>query len=113
MKLTLYQNKHRLILIASFNQHLNQFKVLKIDKTTCDLVLTCDNTIYNKSEISTLLIMLNDGNIGGLSKIGLFYGIFGFIRFLDGYYIILISKRSVVALINGHYIYQYSFLIQC
>lgn len=30
----------------------------------------------------------------------------GFIRFLEGYYIILITKRSAVALIGGHYIYH-------
>ncbi|KAJ3056503.1 phosphatidylinositol-3,5-bisphosphate 5-phosphatase [Rhizophlyctis rosea] len=30
----------------------------------------------------------------------------GFVRFLEGYYIILITKRSAVALIGGHYIYH-------
>lgn len=30
----------------------------------------------------------------------------GFIRFTAGWYMIVISKRSVVALIGGHYIYH-------
>lgn len=35
-----------------------------------------------------------------------FHGIFGFIRFTDGYYMIIITKRSPVALLGGHYIYH-------
>lgn len=30
----------------------------------------------------------------------------GFIRFTAGWYIILVSKRSVVALLGGHYLYH-------
>ena len=30
----------------------------------------------------------------------------GFVRFTAGWYMILISKRSVVALIGGHYVYH-------
>lgn len=34
------------------------------------------------------------------------YSIPGFIKFTEGYYIYLITKRSVVALIGGHYVYH-------
>jgi len=52
--------------------------------------------------------MMDEGNksSGGLSKVLTFFGIFGFVRFLEGYYMILITKRSTVALIGGHYVYH-------
>jgi hypothetical protein len=34
------------------------------------------------------------------------YGIFGFVRFLAGYYMIVITKRRKVALIGAHVIYR-------
>ena len=34
------------------------------------------------------------------------YGIFGFVRFLAGYYMIVITKRRKVALIGSHVIYR-------
>lgn len=74
-----------------------------------------------------MLKMLDDGNkgSGGLGKARIFFGIagklhfsldlicnridlrgLGFIRFTAGWYMILISKRSVVALLGGHYLYH-------
>lgn len=35
-----------------------------------------------------------------------FCGIFGFVSLLEGFYMILITKKSPVALIGGHYIYH-------
>jgi len=35
-----------------------------------------------------------------------YFIITGFIKFTEGYYISLITKRSAVALIGGHYIYH-------
>ena len=34
------------------------------------------------------------------------FGIFGFVRFLGGYYLILIKSRRRVALIGSHFIYK-------
>ncbi|KAG5641928.1 hypothetical protein DXG03_003954 [Asterophora parasitica] len=55
-----------------------------------------------------MLKMLDDGNraSGGLGKARVVFGIAGFIRFTAGWYMILISKRSVVALLGGHYLYH-------
>ena len=39
-------------------------------------------------------------------EVGRYFGIVGFVRFTAGYYMVLISKRSVVSLIGGHYIYH-------
>ena len=59
-------------------------------------------------EIEDVLGMIEHGNVGsgGLRKVTSCFGIFGFVRFLGGYSIILITKRSAVALIGGHYIYH-------
>lgn len=74
-----------------------------------------------------MLKMLDDGNkgSGGLGKARVFFGVAGrqcmlstafmqllkkeyagFIRFTAGWYMIVISKRSVVALLGGHYLYH-------
>jgi len=52
--------------------------------------------------------MIEDGNkiSGGLHRIARFFGIIGFVKFLEGYYMIIITKRSAVALLGGHYIYH-------
>lgn len=34
------------------------------------------------------------------------FGIFGFVRFLAGYYIILVTSRRRVALLGTHYVYK-------
>ena len=75
--------------------------------------------------MSAMLKMLDDGNrgSGGLGKAKVFFGIAGqskiavhvepiaevsagFIRFTAGWYMILITKRSVVALLGGHYLFH-------
>ena len=56
-----------------------------------------------------LLIMLDSSNGGKapvLSRKVSAFGIFGFVRFLGGYYIILIKSRRRVALIGPHFIYK-------
>ena len=39
-------------------------------------------------------------------RVPLAYGILGFVRFLKGFYLILISKKTKVAMIGNHSIYQ-------
>lgn len=115
-KYTLYLTKQRLYLVASCQQEID-FQIIKIDRGNGhnrhhnhdeDLNITTDGVIYSKQEIISLLSMINDGNlgVGGLSKQGTYFGIIGFVRFLYGYYLLLVSKRSAVALIGGHYIYH-------
>lgn len=52
--------------------------------------------------------MIDTGNktTGGLKKIAYAYGILGFVRFLQDYYVYLITKASVIAVIGGHQVYQ-------
>lgn len=51
--------------------------------------------------------MINEGNkaSGGITKICSAYGIFGFIKFVSGYYLILITQRKEVGCLAGHIIY--------
>ncbi|KAK9481355.1 SacI homology domain-containing protein [Lipomyces japonicus] len=107
-KYTLYETKTRFYLIGS-NMNDTRFRVLKIDLTAenGDLVLTQDDTVYTHAEIIQLLEAIQDGNpAGGLVKRLTSWGVIGFIRFTSYYYMSVITKRSAVALLGGHYIYH-------
>ncbi|KAK9234779.1 SacI homology domain-containing protein [Lipomyces kononenkoae] len=107
-KYTLYETKTRFYLIGS-NMNDTRFRVLKIDLTADqgDLSLTEDDTVYTHSQIIELLEAIQDGNpVGGLTKRLTSWGVIGFIRFTQYYYMSVITKRSAVALLGGHYIYH-------
>uniref|UniRef100_A0AAQ6IFH1 SAC domain-containing protein n=1 Tax=Anabas testudineus TaxID=64144 RepID=A0AAQ6IFH1_ANATE len=106
--------RQRYFLVGSNEAH-TKHRVLKIDRTEPkDLVIIDDKHVYNQHEVRELLGRLDLGNrtkIGqkgssGLSKALTAYGIVGFVRFLEGYYIVLITKRRKVADIGGHSIYK-------
>ena len=88
----------------------NKFRILKIDRTTEALALcvTEDDIVYTKKEMNQLLNAVDDGNkaSGGLKLKCSTWGLLGFIRFTGAYYMMLITKRSQVAVIGGHYVYQ-------
>ncbi|PWN53902.1 hypothetical protein IE53DRAFT_383532 [Violaceomyces palustris] len=73
-----------------------------------ELNVTSDRVVYTRTQVAELLEMIREGNraSGGLREVGRFFGIVGFIRFTGTYYMVLISRRSVVGLIGGHYIYH-------
>ncbi|XP_028391065.1 polyphosphoinositide phosphatase-like [Dendronephthya gigantea] len=115
-KIVLYETKARYYLVGS-NVSQTKFRVLKIDRTVPYLSIIDDKVEYDNDEIKQLLAMINDGNIPknpkaydkdstGLHRTVSAFGIVGFIRFLEGYYIILISKREKVAQIGGNTIYK-------
>ncbi|RVE46868.1 hypothetical protein evm_008513 [Chilo suppressalis] len=109
-RIALYETKARFYLIGSNNTQ-TRFRVLKIDRTDArELILVDDKVEYNKQEIHQLLNMIGFGNRGsrtsGFNKIVSAFGIVGFIRFLEGYYIILVTKRRKIAVIGYHSIYK-------
>nr|VWO97167.1 Serine/threonine-protein kinase PknH (EC [Ganoderma boninense] len=107
-KFILYENRLRFYIVAS-NTSDSRHRIIKIDRTSQDeLTAVEDEAIYSGKQMSAMLKMLEDGNkqCGGLGKARVFFGIAGFIKFTAGWYMILISKRSVVALIGGHYVYH-------
>ncbi|WWD20149.1 hypothetical protein CI109_104625 [Kwoniella shandongensis] len=105
-KFTLFETKSRFYITAST---ADTHRVLKIDRTDPTVLnVVEDSTVYDSSELDLLLRMVQDGNKsqGGLEKVLEFHGIVGFVRFTAGWYLILITKRSVVGLLGGHYIYH-------
>ncbi|KAJ3543835.1 hypothetical protein NMY22_g2991 [Coprinellus aureogranulatus] len=109
-KFLLYENRVRFYIIAS-NTTDSRHRIIKIDRTPNEgheLIVVEDEAEYSGRQMSAMLKMLDDGNkpYGGLGKAKVFFGVAGFIRFTAGWYLILLTKRSVVALLGGHYLYH-------
>ncbi|XP_034017719.1 polyphosphoinositide phosphatase [Thalassophryne amazonica] len=113
-RMVLYETRARYFLVGS-NQAQTKHRVLKIDRTEPkDLVIIDDKHVYNLHEVRELLGRLEVGNrtkisqkgSSGLSRSVLAYGIVGFVRFLEGYYIVLITKHRKMADIGGHSVYK-------
>jgi hypothetical protein len=96
--------------LVGTNQAKNRYRVLQIHRTNpTDLVVIEDDVLYTEPEKTRLLKMIEDGNlsVGGLQLSPMrIYGIVGFVRFTQGWYMIFITKRRQVALLGGHYIYH-------
>ncbi|XP_048577491.1 polyphosphoinositide phosphatase-like [Nematostella vectensis] len=116
-RVVLYETKARYYLVGSNNAQ-TRFRVLKIDRTEPrDLVMSDDKMEYTQRQIKELLSTINAGNTlrsnkpyetasKGLSRSMSAYGILGFVRFLEGYYIVLITERRKQAQIGAHTIYK-------
>ena len=108
-KFHLYETASRFYLVGS-DVTDRKCRVLKIDRTVdCgNLSIAADDLVYTKKEMNELLNTVDDGNksSGGLKLKTSTFGLLGFIRFTGDYYMLLVTKRSQVAVIGGHYIYQ-------
>ncbi|XP_043962480.1 polyphosphoinositide phosphatase [Gambusia affinis] len=113
-RMVLYETRARYFLVGS-NHAQTKHRVLKIDRTEPkDLVIIDDKHVYSQQEVRELLGRLDLGNrikmgqkgSSGLSRAVSAFGIVGFVRFLEGYYIVLITKRRKMADIGGHSIYK-------
>ncbi|KAH8819027.1 SacI homology domain-containing protein [Xylogone sp. PMI_703] len=87
-----------------------KFRILQIDRGTeaGDLSIVEDPKIYTKAEMRQRLDKIEYGNKsshGPKLKCSM-WGLLGFIRFTGTYYMLLVTKRSQVAVIGGHYVYQ-------
>ncbi|KAH0579741.1 hypothetical protein H2248_002578 [Termitomyces sp. 'cryptogamus'] len=107
-KFILYETRRNFYLIGS-NAADSGHHIIRINRTTQDELDIIEDVVeYTGKEMSIVLKMLDDGNraSGGLGKARVVFGLAGFIRFTAGWYMIVISKRSVVALLGGHYLYH-------
>ena len=108
-KFSLYETTSRYYLVGGDITD-RKFRILKIDRTadSGDLIVAEDEIVYTKKEMNQLLNAVDDGNraSGGLKLKCYTWGLLGFIRFTGAYYMLLITKRSQVAMIGGHYVYQ-------
>ena len=108
-RFSLYETSTRYYLIGG--DMLDQtFRVLKIDRTSPpgSLNIYEDDTVYSKATMNELLRTINEGNkaTGGMKFKYSAWGLMGFIKFTETYYMVLITKRQCVAVLGGHYVYQ-------
>ena len=108
-KFSLYETASRFYMVG-MDLSDTRFRILKIDRTseTGDLSVAEDDIVYTKREMSQLLDAIDDGNksSGGLKLKCSAWALLGFIRFTGAYYMLLVTKRSQVAMLGGHYVYQ-------
>ncbi|KAG9241586.1 SacI homology domain-containing protein [Calycina marina] len=108
-KFSLYETAMRYYLVGADVMD-RRFRILKIDRMAepGNLSIAEDEIVYNKKEMSQLLNAIDDGNksTGGMKLKCSTWGLLGFIRFTGPYYMLLIMKRSQVAMIGGHFVYQ-------
>ncbi|KAL7156144.1 hypothetical protein ABFS83_03G123100 [Erythranthe nasuta] len=107
-KFRLYETRARFYLIGS-DRNKKFFRVLKIDRMEpSDLNISEDPVVYPPQEVKSLLQRIAEGNraTGGLSFVAKVYGIVGCIKFLESYYLILVTRRRQIGSICGHAIYS-------
>lgn len=108
-KFSLYETVSRYYMVG-VDVSERRYRILKIDRTTegAELNITDDKIIYSLREVNQLLDTIDDGNraSGGIKLRCTTWGLLGFIKFTGPYYMLLITKKSTVAMIGGHYIHQ-------
>ncbi|PTB71022.1 hypothetical protein BBK36DRAFT_1165499 [Trichoderma citrinoviride] len=108
-KFTLYETVSRYYMVG-VDVSERRYRILKIDRTTegAELNITDDKIVYSLREVNQLLDTIDDGNraSGGIKLRCTTWGLLGFIKFTGPYYMLLITKKSTVAMIGGHYIHQ-------
>eukprot|EP01083_Nonionella_stella_P303322 1049642_1 len=94
--------------LVAVSQSRTSFRLLKIDRSQCvDLGMSEDQAEYDNRQVETMISMLNAANAvtGGLKRVGTAYAVVGFIRFLKGHYLYIVTGRRLVGRIGGHAIY--------
>ncbi|KAK4230016.1 SacI homology domain-containing protein [Podospora fimiseda] len=109
-KFSLYETASRFYIVGG-DVTEKRYRILKIDRTNDDeseLSITDDKTVYSLKDMNQLLDTIDDGNrgTGGMKLRCTTWGLLGFIKFTGPWYMLLITKKSTVAMIGGHYVYQ-------
>lgn len=108
-KFSLYETASRYYIVGG-DVTEKRYRILKIDRMVddSDLSITDDKIVYTQKQMNQLLDTVDDGNkgTGGIRLKCTTWGLLGFIKFTGPYYMLLITKRSIVAMVGGHYIYQ-------
>ncbi|KAI4202600.1 MAG: hypothetical protein LQ346_001960 [Caloplaca aetnensis] len=108
-RFTVYETTSKFYLVGN-DVRDRKYRVLKIDRTAEpeDLSIDEDEIVYTRKETNQILNAVDDGNkaSGGLKFRCSAWGLLGFIRFTGSYYMLVITKRTQVAVIGGHFVYQ-------
>ena len=108
-KFSLYETSCRFYLVGADILDEN-FRILKIERSAEpeELNVSDDDVVYTKTEMNQLLNTIDEGNkgSGGMKLRASTWGLLGFIRFTGEYFMLLITKRSQVAMLGGHFVYQ-------
>ncbi|XP_039432088.1 polyphosphoinositide phosphatase [Culex pipiens pallens] len=97
-KVALFETKSKLYLIGS-NSRETRFRLLEIDRKKPELTIHEDANELEKGDIRKFV--QSRSFIRSISA----YGVLGFVKFLEGYYLILVTKRTRCAFIGKHIIY--------
>ncbi|CAI8598476.1 unnamed protein product [Vicia faba] len=106
-KFRLYETRSRFYMIGR-DKNKTFWRVLKIDRLEAsELNIVEDSTLYTETEYCDILRCIHEGNksTGGLKFITNCYGIIGFIKFLEPYYMLIITNRKKIGKICGHSVY--------
>ena len=100
----LYETRARFY-IVSYTRDKSRWRVLKISRTEAtELDVSEDPVEYTERQAAALLHTIAEGN-GGLPLVHRACGCVGAIRFLEGYYLVLITARRQVGMLAGHPVY--------
>jgi hypothetical protein len=104
-----FKIEQKFYLVAS-NAQRDKYRMLKINRADiASLSIDEDPSVYDEPQIKALLNMVLAGNAGqggGMSKcVPQAFGIVGFIRFLQGYHLVLVTARRKVGMIGPHVIW--------
>ncbi|XP_022231454.2 polyphosphoinositide phosphatase [Drosophila obscura] len=99
-KVVLYETRTRLYLVGSNNRE-TRFRLLTIDRLAHNRLSIEENA----NEFNSLEIRRFVASLTGSPKVTSAYGVLGFVRFLEGYYLILVTKRKCCAFIGNHLVY--------
>ncbi|XP_058822888.1 polyphosphoinositide phosphatase [Topomyia yanbarensis] len=97
-KVALFETKSKLYLIGS-NSKETRFRLLEIDRKSPDLSIHENASELKKEDIRRFV------QTRSFTRSISAYGVLGFVKFLEGYYLILVTKRTRCAFIGKHIIY--------
>lgn len=97
-KVALFETKSKLYLVGSNSQE-TRFRLLEIDRKSPELSVHENANELEKSDIRKFV--QSRSFVRSISA----YGVLGFIKFLEGFYLILVTKRTRCAFIGKHIIY--------
>ncbi|KAK5085940.1 phosphatidylinositol-3,5-bisphosphate 5-phosphatase [Lithohypha guttulata] len=107
-RFTLYETQSLYYIIGS-DILRTSYRILKISRLSDqgELDVTEDDIVYTQKETQQIVNAVDEGNraTGGLKvKTNEFWGLLGFVKFTGAYYMVIVTKRTHVAVLGGHYI---------